>query len=89
MANTKQYMVKVKKDTHELLEAAAKEAGVSITEMADKVFRVKLMALGDSAAQAKLNDISAAMLAEYPGKREPKPETPGEKWFREWHEKNG
>ena len=89
MPNTKQYLVKVKKETHELLEAAAKENHVSITEMADAVFKVKLLALGDSAAQAKLNDLSNVMLAKHPVKREPKQESPGEKWWREFQENPG
>ena len=89
MASTKQYLVKVKKDTHERLEAAAKEAGMSMAEMADTVMNVKLLALGDSAANARLNDISKLMLGRFPKKEEPKPESPGEKWWRDFQENPG
>ena len=50
-ANGKQYLVKVKRETYERIEAAAAEAHMGISEMADKVMNVKLAALADSASK--------------------------------------
>jgi phosphoribosylformylglycinamidine (FGAM) synthase-like enzyme len=72
MASTKQYLLKVKKETYELVKAAAEEANCSISEMGDRVMRIKVAALADSAHKA--GTIPTSKLLGGPDYELPKPE---------------